>query len=326
MSSISERNSEARKEFNRHLNAQETPLWFDGLFLVITDERVLSFRISSENLMTVGAELTDSYVLRLSIPLGMVSGITASSKKSSLGLGFVFSLKDGSTEFVGSPLAVESLEEVLAVIELAQRNPALSDSSAAFMKQERTISSREQRQVERDKSNSELEKKYGPEVISAGFAGLTITIFANGYVRLSAFLGLAAGEIEELLAISGGTDITKKTGLGRAAGAILTSGLSLGTPNQRGNVYLTISTNVDTYALSTESPTSAAIANMQAIVAAGTAALERAEATRKAKSAPVAPAQPSDLSAQLRNLAELKALGMLTDEEFTKAKSKLLEG
>lgn len=326
MSSLSARIAEAKQEFKLHLNADEEPLWFDGFFLVVTDSRVLSFRISGENLLTSGGDLSDSYVLRLSLPLGLVAGVTASPKNSLLGSGLKFSLQDGSTEFVGCPIAVESVDELLLVIEKAQLNPSLNDSQFEIVKHEKGVPGRVQRLREREESSAALESKYGQELITAGFASWTITIFANGYVRVSALLGLVAGEIEELHAISGGTDITKKTGVGRAAGAVLTSGLNLVSPNQRGNVYLTISTSRDTYALSSQNPTSTSIANMQALVSAGTGVLDRVEARRRVKNGSEQSTQPTDLSTQLRNLAELRSSGMLTEEEFAKAKTKLLEG
>lgn len=325
MSSLSERKAEAKEEFKRHLKPDEEPLWFDGFFLIVTNERVLSFRISSENLLTSGGDLSDSYALRLSIPLGMVSGVAASPKKSPLGLGFVFSMTDGSTEFVGCPIATESVEELRVEIEQTQKNGEVRESDAGITRETKSASGRLQRQRGRERVIAEMDAKYGPELVTARFASLTITIFGNGYVRISALLGLVEGAMEELLAISGDTDITKKTGVGRVAGAILTNGLNLGTPNQRGNVYLTISTNVDTYAFVSQTPDSGTIANMQAIVSAGTAALARAEAMRQPKSVASPVGQPLDLSVQLRNLAELKSSGLLTDEEFAKAKAKLLE-
>ncbi len=57
--------------------------------------------------------------------------------------------------------------------------------------------------------------------------------------------------------------------------------------------------------------------------AAAAAAATQAVAAQQAAAPAAAPAAP-DTTAQLQKLAELKAQGILTDEEFAAAKAKLL--
>lgn len=58
------------------------------------------------------------------------------------------------------------------------------------------------------------------------------------------------------------------------------------------------------------------------------AQMDAMQATQQAAAAPAAPASPAaggdDLMAQLGKLADLKAAGVLSDEEFAAAKAKLL--
>ena len=51
---------------------------------------------------------------------------------------------------------------------------------------------------------------------------------------------------------------------------------------------------------------------------------QQAAAQQAAQQAPPAPAGGSDLTSKLKELAELKSAGVLSDEEFAAAKAKLL--
>ena len=64
-------------------------------------------------------------------------------------------------------------------------------------------------------------------------------------------------------------------------------------------------------------------AHDQAVYDAGVAAAQQAAAPAAAP-APAAPAGGEDLMAQLKQLGDLKAAGVLTEEEFAAAKAKLL--
>lgn len=65
-------------------------------------------------------------------------------------------------------------------------------------------------------------------------------------------------------------------------------------------------------------------AHDQAVYDAGVAAAQEAAAPAPAPAPTAAPAGGPDLMAQLQQLGELKAAGVLTEEEFAAAKAKLL--
>jgi hypothetical protein len=60
--------------------------------------------------------------------------------------------------------------------------------------------------------------------------------------------------------------------------------------------------------------------------AAGYQDMQAQQAAAAAAPPPAAPAAAPDMTAELQKLADLKASGVLTDEEFAAAKAKLLAG
>lgn len=125
--------------------------------------------------------------------------------------------------------------------------------------------------IERD------DEKYGARIASEVFANYIVDIYANGYVAY----GLAHhGKPRKLVAVSAETEVTKKTGLGRAVGAVLTTGVNLVSPNMRGDAYLTIVTEDGVKKLHESPPRSMSIKAMYAIEAAGKAVIEAARDKR----------------------------------------------
>ena len=94
----------------------------------------------------------------------------------------------------------------------------------------------------------------GQAVVSASFGGKNVTIYERGFVKVAGLLSLSAPP-EKLLTIEATSDVGKKSGPGRAAGAMMTGGLNLLTSNKRGDVYLLISTDKNTYVLHETPPT-----------------------------------------------------------------------
>ncbi|MEN9692557.1 MAG: hypothetical protein RLZZ330_201 [Actinomycetota bacterium] len=160
----------------------------------------------------------------------------------------------------------------------------------------------------------------------------TVEIFSNGFVSVE------GAPPEKLLQISSSIQVTKKSGLGKVVGTT-TAGLVSGTlsggmfvagsrGNRRGDVYLTIVTDKKTYSLHEQLHSqSASIKEYEseqtvlALEAAGLAALEASSKDQRAASEPVA---IKSLGEKLRELAELHESGVLTDQEFERAKHKLL--
>lgn len=158
----------------------------------------------------------------------------------------------------------------------------------------------------------------------AMFGANVVTIYENGFVKVSKGLGIIQGEIEELIDIFGESDITKKTGLGRAVGGVFTLGQNLIlSPNQRGNLYLTISTNRRTHSLIWDRPSNTAISEMNKIVAAGKAVIKIKD-SREEKETNKEPLQDVNPLDQLKKLKELLEIGAITEKEFDEKKIKLL--
>lgn len=150
-----------------------------------------------------------------------------------------------------------------------------------------------------------------------------IRIYQGGYVQIG------NQSPERLLGISGQADISSKTGLGRTAGSIgfmaitLLPPINLLGPSVRGDLMLTIVTDKETHVIHTRTPMSEDLKALRALDATGNSILgvlnSAAETTTYSRSS-----VSSDVSDQLIKLGELKANGIVTDEEFAAAKAKLL--
>lgn len=89
---------------------------------------------------------------------------------------------------------------------------------------------------------------YGNVAASARLYGSTVSLTDENYVRITGPNG-TNGRWEFLTGLEFSNDTTKKTGPGRAVGAIPTVGLNLLTPNIRGDIYLTVTTTGGAYVL-----------------------------------------------------------------------------
>jgi len=173
-------------------------------------------------------------------------------------------------------------------------------------------------------NNTSIAQQYGKVRAKCMFGANVVTIYENGFVRVSKSLGLMKGDIEELIEIFGESDITKKTGLGRAVGGVFTLGANLMlSPNQRGNLYLTIATNKRTHSLIWERPSNTAISEMNKLVAAGKAVIKIKE-LKEEKVTGKETLQDINPLDQLKKLKELLEVGAITEAEFNEKKVKLL--
>jgi len=164
---------------------------------------------------------------------------------------------------------------------------------------------------------------YG-SISAQGFFGTKyVTVYSKGFVKVSSGMGMIKGQIEQLLDIFGETDVNKKTGLGRAAGAVFTMGANLAlSPNQRGNLYLTIATDRQTHSLFWDRPDAASIKVMNQLVSAGKAAI--AIRTNGSQAGQSSHSQATTLEVQLQHLADMHSKGLLDEAEFKASKAKLL--
>lgn len=179
----------------------------------------------------------------------------------------------------------------------------------------------ESRQVAKEES----EERYGKQTASHPFGAKWVYIYAKGFVQVKDLVApKSSAPVERLMAIDSQADVTKKTGLGRGAGAVVTLGVNLSSSNMRGDVYLSIATESTTHSLRA-SPSTASVKAAKALEMAGRAALMSAGASAASATAAPAAAQAPDALDQLKKLADLHSAGVLTDEEFATKKADLLD-
>ena len=174
---------------------------------------------------------------------------------------------------------------------------------------------------------------YGRLVMSSTFAARTIRLYSNGYVQIGIFAKNAS--FEKLLGISGSANVAKKTGIGRAAGALLTGGANLLTSNKRGDVYLTIITDTKTYAFD-ETPGIDGIQRMNKLVTAGESILKGISFGNSVQPVEVQQnlngnhteqkTSVDDLLRKLQQLGDLHASGVVSETEFDQLKEQIMGG
>ncbi len=178
---------------------------------------------------------------------------------------------------------------------------------------------KQEKRANESEQKSRITEQYGTVAIQKTFFNRMIVIYSKGYVLVSRNVFNPKGEPEKLLAMDYSADITKKTGLGRATAAVLTSGLNLLSSNKRGDAYLTIVTEKQTYSLRSEAPTAFDTKNGQALASTARAILESNGLKGTQISAPT-----EDMAGQLAKLVELHKVGALSDEEFSAAKARII--
>lgn len=175
---------------------------------------------------------------------------------------------------------------------------------------------------------------YGREVAKEAFGGRTVRIYDKGYVRVAVLMFGSSARFERLIAIDASADVSKKSGLGRGAAAVATMGVNLLGSNKRGDVYLTIATDVTTHVLHEDPPTAIGLKTVKKLEAAGRAVLQTGSPR------PVGPEQPSvtlpqadvapsttretPTAQKLRELADLLDEGLVSADEYEKLRAKLL--
>jgi hypothetical protein len=320
---LEKRISTAKKNYSKFLDPEEKIIWADEFYTVLTDVRLVSFK----PLFLMSLLEGSNYQILISIPIGEIK---ENDEPIVSGSFTEIKLKNGKTVNVKSPLRAQEINEFMKILGSAAVNPKtigylqiLTPEIRAEIKANSQVEMEETKRAERE----DFEESYGSVVVSRGFATKWITIYSQGYVKVSSGMGALKGRVEKLLDIFGETDITRKSGLGRTAGALLTLGANvLLSPGQRGNVYLTITTDRDTYSIMWTHPTAQSIRAMNEIVSAGKSVIARTNASSGAAVSRQATALGSpDLPTQLGNLAQLRDSGVLSEKEFEKAKNKLLD-
>lgn len=183
----------------------------------------------------------------------------------------------------------------------------------------------------------EAEAKYGRLVASEQFAERRIELYDGGFVRVGGAFGILNGPpgaelgknyivsydkpFEKLRAIKASTQIQDKSAGARAVASAASFGLSKLASNENRHLFLTISTDRETYSLQEKGGMlrDADGAAMK-LELAGQGIIDALASTTT--TAPAPPAQ--SVADQLRDLAGLHRDGVLSDDEFAAAKAKLL--
>lgn len=199
------------------------------------------------------------------------------------------------------------------------------------------VENEKRKQAEREKRKVELLAKYKPDeetlaardkmigkpVLSTLFGLTLITIFENGYVSI----GLGSDALpDKLISIQGHADITKKTAVGRTVaglGLIWIGSLPINiyAPSRRGDLTLTIVTDRETKVLHVGYASDIALEALRKLDAVGNAIISGNEKNRASQNTRIT---DESLSAEILKLNQLYEAGILTQQEFTAAKSKLL--
>ena len=183
-------------------------------------------------------------------------------------------------------------------------------------------------QADQDKRNEgytrEQRDRYGNVLIIEKFAKKKIKIFENGYVSVD------GKSPEKLVSAEGSADVTKKSGAGRAVGGVaafaVAGPLFVGSSNnRRGDVYLTLNTESQVYALSIDLQNAHSAENPVEVMNKILATCKRVIAVNDVRNLipNEVPAGP-DLASQLSSLNDLFQSGVLSEEEFNSAKAKIL--
>ncbi|HVX69983.1 MAG TPA: SHOCT domain-containing protein [Mycobacteriales bacterium] len=187
------------------------------------------------------------------------------------------------------------------------------------------------------------ERKYGRLVANESFGQRRIELYEGGYVRvIGMFTNLKVVTAEDLMskdfvvpretpfeklrAIKASTQVQDKSAGGRALASAATMGLSKLASNENRFLFLTISTDRETYSLREKGGRSRDADQVpMRLELAGQGILDALASKNAATPAPLAsgPTPPS-VADQLRDLAGLHQDGVLSDDEFAAAKAKLL--
>lgn len=150
--------------------------------------------------------------------------------------------------------------------------------------------------------------------------GKVIKFFDKSYVSVSAW---GAGEPEKLIDVTATADFSNKTGLGRAVVGVATVGLNIvATSNMRGDIYVSIVTEKTTHVIHLTQPSERSVKTARKIEATGKGLVSRLNqiAHTQVASTP----ERFDIAEQLAKIVDLHASGVLSDEDFSNAKAKII--
>lgn len=189
---------------------------------------------------------------------------------------------------------------------------------------------------------AEAAEKYGRLVASEVFDHHRIELYDGGYVRVGGRSNRRGGPtprethtmesldvviaydtpFEKLRSIEATTQIQDKSAGGRAVASVASLGLSEMASNEKRIVFLTISTDQETYNLDAKGKMLRGSDKVALkLESTGQGILD----DLKSRPAPATPVETPSMTDQLRDLAVLHREGALSDDEFARAKARLLE-
>ena len=194
---------------------------------------------------------------------------------------------------------------------------------------------RSEENLAREKDKRELAERqlelYGRQIMEEVCAGKLVRFYEKGFVRVSGTILKNDAWFEKLMAISSSADVSKKTALGRTIMASATFGANLVlTPNKRGDIYLTITTDRNTHMIHSSPPTKSDLQAMHKIANAGAAlinSLSNQPVNSQAsfeESPRLSVTSQSSLLDELTKLVSLRDAGALSEEEFLMMKQQLM--
>lgn len=191
-----------------------------------------------------------------------------------------------------------------------------SGPSPSALKKSDKAEARERKREEKRELQATNEANYGKEVLFETLGLKFVRLFAKGYVRVG-----VSNTYEKLLGVEGSADnLQKKSAAGRAAGFVFTGGLNMLGSNKRGDLFLTITTDRKVHTIHVESPYAHDIKSFQRIVSVGKSLLAGSQ-----ESSPLqAESTKVSVSEELERLVALRESGVLSEEEFQKAKGQVL--
>jgi hypothetical protein len=299
-----------RSQVSSVLDEDEQLLAENGAFILLTNERFI--------------QLSALGKVKKSLPLQEVERLSTTRQPLAKAGPLIAHTLSGSKVNLGN-LADADWKNFQEVFAVARLSPVRAKKKPVEKDKPKEKNAQPQAPKVNPKRMEELEqvKKYGSVTAEGIFSIHKVTIYSMGYVKVGGIFG--GGSIEKLLDIFGESDITKKTGLGRTATAILTGGINLALlPNQRGNVYLSVSTPSKTHSLMKELPTEHDLRLMNKLVSAGKAAISRRDTGASEVKAPAGKSAAVGVDQSLENLVKLHKDGLLDDAEYKAAKAKLL--
>lgn len=196
-------------------------------------------------------------------------------------------------------------------------------SESKQAKKQQAQSARQQAAEAHSDEERELLARYGKQLTRGRVGVSVVELYEKGFVRVLEVKGLRMiGDFEKLVAIEGfDANIQKKSAAGRGAGFVLTGGLNMLASNLRGDMTLQIVTVSRVHSISTEVGGQSELESLRRLQTVGKAILE---SQQKTESPTRTRQEHKGISGALAELSELHQAGALSDEEFSRAKKKLL--